>query len=219
MKLHRFYTPHIEDTFTVDNVEQIHQWKKVFRMKTGEKAIFFDGSGYEFLCEFTDLDKDFAEVKVLEKTERPSLKPLTLAISIPKKDNFELIIEKATELGVTTIIPLISERTEKKNVNMERARKIALEASEQSGRVTLPEILEPVVLQNFNLAGVVLDPKGEKREITEDVIVIGPEGGWSDAELAHFKSKNLPIVSIGEQVLRVETAAIAILGKQTLCRW
>ena len=188
-------------------------------MKTGEHAIFFDGSGYEFLCEFTNLDKNFAEIKVLEKNIKPELKKLVLAIAIPKKDNFELIIEKATELGVTTIIPLISERTEKKNVNMDRARKIAVEASEQSGRVTVPEIYEPVVLQNFNLAGVVLDPKGEKREITEDVLIIGPEGGWSDKELEYFKSKNLPIVSIGEQVLRVETAAIAILGKQTLCRW
>lgn len=216
MKLHRFYTPHIEDTFTVDNIDQIHQWKKVFRMKTGEKAIFFDGSGYEFLCEFINLDKDFAEIKVLEKTERPSLKPLTLAISIPKKDNFELIIEKATELGVTTIIPLISERTEKKNVNMDRARKIALEASEQSGRVTVPEIYEPVVLQNFNLAGVVLDPRGEKREITEDVLFIGPEGGWSEKEIEYFKSKNLPIVSLGGQVLRVETAAIAVIAKLLL---
>lgn len=216
MKLHRFYVPHIEDNFTIDNIDQIHQWKKVFRMKTGEKAIFFDGSEYEFLCEFTNLEKDFAEIRVLEKTERPSLKPFTLAIAIPKKDNFELIIEKATELGVTTIIPLISERTEKKNINLERARKIALEASEQSGRVTIPEIYEPVVLQNFNLSGAVLDPKGEKREIIENVVIIGPEGGWSDAELSYFKSKNLPIVSIGEQVLRVETAAIAVLAKLLL---
>jgi 16S rRNA (uracil1498-N3)-methyltransferase len=219
MKLHRFFVPHIEDVFTVTDADQIHQWKRVFRMKTGDKALFFDGSGFEFLGEFTDLDKEFAEVKILEKTLKPELKKLTLAISIPKKDNFELIIEKATELGVTTIIPLISERTEKKNVNMDRARKIALEASEQSGRVTVPEIHEPVVLQNFNLAAVVLDPRGERREITEDVLMIGPEGGWSEKEIEYFKSKNLPIVSIGEQVLRVETAAIAILGKQTLCRW
>lgn len=216
MKLHRFFVPHIEDIFTVTDTDQIHQWKRVFRMKTGDQALFFDGSGFEFLGVFTDLDKEFAEVKVLDKKMKPELKKITLAISIPKKDNFELIIEKATELGITTIIPLISERTEKKNINMSRARKIAIEASEQSGRVTIPEIYEPIVLYDFKLNGVVLDPRGERREITEDVLMIGPEGGWSEKEIEYFKSKNLPIISIGEQVLRVETAAIAVLAKLLL---
>ena len=151
-----------------------------------------------------------------------------LIAALIKKDNFEWIIEKATELGVTGIIPVISERSEKKSLNMERGNKILVEASEQSGRVTLPQLKNPQslaeVIQSVTQADeekmnlISIDPEGKpwpksgfgQFDSKPAGIFVGPEGGWSDRELEMFKEAGIAIYSIGSQVLRAETAAVAV---------
>jgi 16S rRNA (uracil1498-N3)-methyltransferase len=156
-------------------------------------------------------------------------------MALIKKDNFEWVLEKCTELGVSRFVPIMAERSEKKNIDIERAKRIIKEACEQCGRGDLPELLEiknlDEILSEENL--ITFDGDGEKlqsRKFSEvlgfpDVaydatsgqtirklpalsLLIGPEGGWSDRELAKFKEKNMPIYSLGNLTLRAETAAI-----------
>lgn len=228
MRIHRFYT----DTsisgqkFTIEDRDMVHQWRSVFRYNVGSQVILFDGSGTDYLCLITLLTNSSASLEVVEELsggEEPKRK-VTLCLGLIKKDNFELVVEKATELGVTEIIPVLCERSEKKNLNIERLKKIVIEASEQSGRGTVPVVREiidlPELLQEGNLPKKKLllhldgeyvgDALGDEGE--EIVIFIGPEGGWSENELKIFETFGIPQTSLGSQVLRAETAAIATLS-------
>jgi 16S rRNA (uracil1498-N3)-methyltransferase len=125
------------------------------------------------------------------------------------------VVEKSTELGIQRIIPLITDRVIKKSVNKERLQKIATEASEQSGRISVPEIREPQKLKDF-----LEENKGkkiyfahinEKEQVDlekESIVFVGPEGGWTDGEISLLEEyKGIPL-SLGKNVLRAETAAI-----------
>jgi 16S rRNA (uracil1498-N3)-methyltransferase len=132
-------------------------------------------------------------------------------------------VQKATEIGVNHVVPVLCERSEKKNLNMERLEKIAIEASEQSGRgdvpkihdvVKLSELLKKDLLPNraiyFDLNGISLKEAVKDSDTKDIAVFVGPEGGWSEAEVAEFKKYNIQAVTLGSQVLRAETAAIAI---------
>ena len=179
-----------------------------------------------------------------------------LCASIVKKDNFEWIVEKATELGVTHIIPVISERSEKKSLNEERLKKIALEASEQSGRGSVPTIhgiisLNELIVDRASLGNSAAHSDTESKEIEPDghssghlipvntksiafhtegvswrsdlqkfgrsdlpiAVFIGPEGGWSPDEISLFHENKIPVICLGSQVLRAETAVVVILSQ------
>lgn len=206
--------------FSVTNETLLNQWRNVLRMEDGDKVIFFDGSGDESLCEFVSLSKKNALLKVLEtkKGLAPS-REVTLYLALIKKDNFELALEKATELGVSHIVPVQADRSEKKGVNYERAEKILREASEQSGRATVPTIGEVIDIKKIPDEVVVFDPRGEisareyfAKHVTSPISVfIGPEGGFTDAEMNLFRARNIPIVTTGAQILRAETAVIVAL--------
>ncbi len=141
-----------------------------------------------------------------------------------KKDLFEMIVQKATELGVTHIVPVVSERSEKKSINDERLKKILTEAAEQSLRSRLPT-LHPIKSLEEALSDVIVSPRAVRvalhtsgephlRETlnSPDVsLFIGPEGGWSESELTLFKEHSVKIFSLKAPVLRSETAAIAAL--------
>ena len=227
MRIHRFYigTPILDKKIEISDRELIHQWKSVFRYNVGSQVILFDGNGKDFLCIITLLSNSSTSVEVVEELdggEKPK-RDVTLCMALIKKDNFELIAEKATELGVTRIIPILCERSEKKNLNMERIRKIVIEASEQSGRGTVPEIREirelGELLQEGNLPNKKLLMHLDGQHINDVIdneeeiaIFIGPEGGWSENELMVFKTFGVDNISLGSQVLRAETAAIATLS-------
>lgn len=227
MRIHRFYigTPILDKKIEISDRELIHQWKSVFRYNVGSQVILFDGNGKDFLCIITLLSNSSTSVEVVEELdggEKPK-RDVTLCMALIKKDNFELIAEKATELGVTRIIPILCERSEKKNLNMERIRKIVIEASEQSGRGTVPEIREirelGELLQEGNLPNKKLLMHLDGKHINDVIdneeeiaIFIGPEGGWSENELMVFKTFGVDNISLGSQVLRAETAAIATLS-------
>ena len=141
---------------------------------------------------------------------------------ILKKDKNDFVLQKATELGVRNFVPLITSRSQKKDINIERAKKIIKEASEQCGRSDIPEIREPITLHEalneyteFPLFVC------QKTDIYQDKLqnidkfglLIGPEGGWSDAEIMQFKTHKLKTINIADFTLRAETAAIIAVAK------
>jgi len=143
-----------------------------------------------------------------------------LYVSILKKDNFEVVTQKATEVGATKIVPIISARTIKKDVNMERLRRIATEASEQSGRTVVPEISVPIDFavavdlareNDVNYAFEKEMPEFDNVAVQKFKSVglfIGPEGGWLPEELDKMKQNKFVFAGLGKNVLRAETAAI-----------
>ncbi len=252
MRLHRFYIEQkIEGVgeITLTAAELIHQLVNVFRFQVGDKVILFDGSGFEYECEISTLGKKNVSVKILMR-KSPLGRPqdeaasVSLYLSLIKKSNFELAAEKCTEAGVAEIHPLISERSEKKDLNMERLNKIVKEASEQSGRVTLPKVfgvtdLETAVSQAvtdgkrcvtfhtttsaehnrppFNRPRHQNDTPSSSDEGDSSkptATFIGPEGGWSDSEMELFRKNDFEILSLGQNILRAETAAIVAVWSQ-----
>ena len=175
----------------------------------------------------------------------PSKVQITLLMSLIKNDNFDLVLQKATELGVSEIVPIITERTIKKDLNMARSQRILVEASEQCGRSDVP-VINPIkklgdAVSELNsvVAGVTeggvktgnitgkgsvgvfvcnqsgLDIKDilkKKNSYTDLIFLIGPEGGWSPKEIKLFEDSKIQFVKINQNVLRAETAAIAILS-------
>lgn len=227
MKLHRFYIEekiNKSDAITLSDRELIDQWRNVLRFQVGREIVLFDGTGTEFHGQIESLTKDTATVsclKIVENNIYPKT-DLTLYISMIKKDKFEWVLQKGTELGVSRFVPIVSERTEKVNVNIERAQKIIREAAEQSGRVTLPTLSEvtPIkeAIDNCETSFFALEQGGEtfhSLDLGGSVsFFIGPEGGWADKEKEMFDDK---LVSISDSTLRAETASIAV-SALVLCR-
>jgi len=236
MRLHRFYVGHkmgSEKEITVLNADLAHQLSNVFRLKADDQIIIFDGTGFEYVSQIISLNKKEVILRIIKAVDKsPEVgkeNKVSLYMSLIKKGNFELAVEKCTELGVDEIHPIISERSEKKDINMERLNKIVKEASEQSGRVILPQIyphltLEMAVSQakTQNEEWVVFHtttpssechPSLEKEGKENIAIFVGPEGGWTKKEIELFKKNNFKICSLGQNILRAETAAIVGVSK------
>lgn len=225
MKLQRFYVRETignKAKLTLRDEKLAHQLRSVFRFKTGDSVIMFDDSGFEYVTSIANLTNKEVDVTILEKNTScvTQKKNVHIFQSLIKKDNFEWILEKCTEIGVKEFTPVISERTEKKNLNHERGNTIMIEASEQSGRCDVPKLhhtksLAAILLEHgnnliaFHLGGERFDV--EKTLNTHDIkVLIGPEGGWSDKEVELMTSVGIKIYSLGTQTLRAETAAIAV---------
>jgi 16S rRNA (uracil1498-N3)-methyltransferase len=201
----------------------LHQFNRVLKFKPGELLVVFDGKGRYLKCEIEDLQKRGCVLNVLEDTTKHEngTKLINLYFGIPKKSKFEVILEKGTEVGVMSFNPLKTKRTEKNNVKMERAKKILVEASEQSENPILP-LLRDVqdledVLQSLNLNNTFVFHTGGKQLSLEEStlynevnILIGPEGGWSQDEIQLFKDGGFSLYKVGESVLKTETACIVI---------
>lgn len=237
MKIQRFFLTNqpLDKTrgelISITDPKLIRQWRNVFRMKAGDEIILLDNSGYEYPAKFLPAQgwsasgrgKNKAEFEILNKIKNEVIpkREVVLYQSLIKKDKFEWVVQKATELGVSEFVPVLSERSEKKDLNMERLAVIAREATEQSGRGKLPKFNEllklPEALESIKNDSVVFDASGIHFDSTRSTlyvprltIFIGPEGGWSPGELDLFKSKNIPVVSLGNMTLRAETAAVAV---------
>ena len=256
MRLHRFYTTEQigeGKNITIDSAELVNQVRRVFRLGIGDSIIIFNGTGFDYECKIDGFEKSTkisteSIIKLTVATSRRSAfspgrdasegksswREIILCAAVVKKDTFEWIVEKATELGVSRVVPVMAERSEKKSLNEERLRKIAVEASEQSGRgdvpdisgiAPLPDVLDEMVDKatvdstHFSqLKCVVFHTEGESFKASECVgagplaVFIGPEGGWSPAELEMFHAKKIPLRCLGPQVLRAETAVVAALS-------
>lgn len=225
MRLHRFYTTeNLEGRAEIKIFDEklLHQLRDVFRLTAGSEIIFFDGRGTDYKFSVNILSKkEGVFEKISEEDVYVPEKKVTLLMSVIKKENFELAVEKATEIGVTKIVPVLSERTLQKNLNTERLQRIMIEASEQCGRGDIPDLGETVDLETalqeyldiiaFDITGGNLETLS--KDISSPKILIGPEGGWSEKELELLKEKNISIAKLGDTTLRAETAAIVASAK------
>ncbi len=234
MRLHRFYVSQpLGEEVVIEGSSIIKQWLKVFRYKQGDFVILFNGDGYDYTYTLIASTPSLCTLSLSEKNivARSSHKSF-LFLSVIKKDLFELVVEKATESGVTDIVPLITEHTEKKNLNIERLKTIIKEASEQCGRNDLPVLHNQLTFSNSfsflvsnnispentyitTLFGKplreVLTTRISSQESTTTsplAFFVGPEGGWSEDEEEVIKDKHVAAVSLGKTVLRAETAGI-----------
>jgi 16S rRNA (uracil1498-N3)-methyltransferase len=201
------------------NPENIKQIKGVLRLEIGDKIILGDGKGMsaEAIILSMSLDKIVCSLEKIENKNELN-REVNLYLAILKKENFELAVQKATEVGVSNIIPIVTDRTIKTGLNMDRIEKIIREASEQSGRNTLPT-LSPIL--NFPAAiayGSAAEEKiifhlvQENYQVTKNAksvsIFIGPEGGFTEKEISLAEKAGYTVSSLGALTLRGETAAI-----------
>jgi 16S rRNA (uracil1498-N3)-methyltransferase len=180
MKIHRFYLPEslALEKLEIKDKNLIHQLNKVLKLKAGEKIILFNGRGEEALGAIEKITNHELSITIekLENKENLIKNKVTLCCAILKKENFELVVQKATEIGVNMIVPLITARTIKTRLNLERLNKIIIEASEQSGRVTIPEISEPIKFEK-----AVMEAKGTNYFFhTDEDLSNGSEGTLSE---------------------------------------
>ena len=224
----RLYNPDsIEENSTnLLSKEHTHYVVNVMRLKRGSNINFFNSEG-EWKSEIVFLDKDRVEVKIIEKIKQPKgLSNIELAICLVKKNPMEIILQKATELGVSKIIPIISERTEVKELNYDRANKIVIEATEQSNQLSPPEIFEVTKLKDFldNLDGtsklLFADVNSTKNLNAETLkqgnqitVLIGPEGDFSPSERdSILGNSNVTSFTISRNILRSDTAVISAIS-------
>jgi len=224
----RLYNPDsIEENSTnLLSKEHTHYVVNVMRLKRGSNINFFNSEG-EWKSEIVFLDKDRVEVKIIEKIKQPKgLSNIELAICLVKKNPMETILQKATELGVSKITPIISERTEVKELNYDRANKIVIEATEQSNQLSPPKISEVTKLKDFlnNLDGSskllfadVNSTQNLKAETLEEgnsiSVLIGPEGDFSPSERdLILGNSNVTSFTISRNILRSDTAVISAIS-------
>jgi len=199
--------------------ETAKQIALVLKLKIGEKIELCDNQGISALVEISKINKNDIDVLIKEKMDNKKIPDnnVILFCAVLKKENFELVVQKATECGASKIIPIISARTVKTGLNIERLRKIAHEASEQSDRNTVPEISEPIkfidAIKNLEGKKFLFDSSGSPLnssaiKIEKINIFIGPEGGWTPEEITLVRENNFHIASLGHLTLRGETAAI-----------
>lgn len=218
-------------TVTGDDLRHI---RTVLRKQPGDLLTLLDGKGGEYTVRITAIGKTEVVTEIVDRKARPAPCPrIVLGQGIAKADKMDWIVQKATELGVWSIVPLVTERTivkvkdEEKRVA--RWQKIAREAAMQSGRAEIPQVERISSFKDFLMTPdrdpmtILLMPWEEgTRPIKEVlrsrpdarnvVVLIGPEGGFSQAEADSAHSKGFELVSLGPNILRTETASLAVLS-------
>lgn len=233
MTRRRFHAP--PEAFKQQTValgtDEARHLREVLRLKTGDEVYVFDGRGREFRCVVVTSRRDSAELRIeaeIEPAKPESHLQLNLCIALLKGDKFDLVVQKATELGVTKITPLITRyadihlRDESDSTKrVARWQRIALEAAKQSGRAFVPEISLPVQFESVldtNGLGVMFSERGgesfenlTRTPTSQSVtVLVGSEGGWSDEEIETARARNFHVITLGGRVLRAETAAITV---------
>ncbi len=227
----RYYAPHLSDADACAlEGSEFHHLTRVMRAGLGDQVVLFDGRGNSAECRITGLTKTCASLQILERHGEPQevTADVVLATAIPKSDRFRWLVEKATELGVSRLIPLQTTRsvTEPGSNKLDKMRVTVIEACKQSGRDRLMTIDAVTDWKSFlkcvpDIGTLVLaDPGGtpvaEVREMRLKpgdrplVLLIGPEGGFTDAEVIQAVDAGGRCISLGLRILRTETAAIAL---------
>ena len=227
MTRRRFFAPPSAFNFTKRTItltaEEARHLREVLRLKPGDEVSVFDGVGKEFRARVAQARREFAELDLDEEIQpaRPeSPLQITLAVALLKGEKFDLVVQKATELGVYKLTPLMTRFADIKlrdesdaSKRVARWRRIALEAAKQCGRAVVPEVERPAsfesVLKNPCLLFSEKGGQGLTRIDTNFVTaIVGSEGGWSDEELDQARAAGAQIVTLGGRILRAETAAI-----------
>ena len=197
----------------------------VLRLGVGAELLLFDGSSGEWLARIAEAGKKRMGLAVERRTREPETIPdVCLAFAPVKRAQTDWLVEKATELGAARLIPVMTRRTVAERVRLDRLQSIAIEAAEQCGRTVLPEIAEPLPLAKLveqRAPGRTLyfadeqggEPASTAFEPGPALILIGPEGGFTDDERAKVRAQqNSVAISLGPRILRAETAALAALS-------
>lgn len=229
----------IDDDIVTIKGDDIKHIKNVLRLKENDEISVCDNNDNEYIVKLDSISNEAVKGSIVERTNiiRESNVNITLYQGFPKASKMDMIIQKATELGVKRIVPVITDRTivkikdkKKENKKIERFKKIAIEASKQCKRGTIPEVTTVMSVdmivdeikknESFTIVPYEDENKlGIKNFIGEvknkDInIIIGPEGGFTEIEISKFKDINSKIISLGPRILRTETAgftAIAIV--------
>ncbi len=240
--MHRFYIPAAiwNPDQLILSPEESHHALDVLRLTAGQRVVVFNGLGTEITAEIVDPAKNGVTLKAQQTGKTPRLRTaITLGQAIPKGKNMDLIVQKATELGATVIAPILSERTivqidpadsEKKRVKWQE---VVIEAAKQCGQNWLPTVTTPLTPRAFFEQGqrydltliaslqpdahplkkVLADVVSETGQLPASVLIlIGPEGDFTPAEIALAKSNGARPISLGPIVLRTETASIYSLS-------
>lgn len=243
--MHKFYCPNLDFTqeeTAITASQELHHLRDVLRINAGEQILLFNGKGEDALAKIISISSRQVNVKILSIEKTMPIEPaIILACAIPKKSKFEMIVEKATELGVAAIIPLKTKRTEL-NLNNDRLKKkelryhaVAVNASKQSKRSIIPDIypitnFESAIrqLKNdtviftpslFDKTRNILDAFSNVVKPKKIAFLIGPEGDFTEEEYS-FANKNGCIgVSLGKTILKVETAAICAIACANQYYW
>ncbi|HEY4283818.1 MAG TPA: 16S rRNA (uracil(1498)-N(3))-methyltransferase [Chthoniobacterales bacterium] len=262
--MHRFYVSpeHWNPDHLILTEGEAHHARDVLRLKSGDKAVLFNGRGREVTAEIIDASNKELRFRKLTETETPPLKcRITLGQAIPKGKNMDLIVQKAVEIGVAEICPLISQRTvvdldpDAASLKQTKWQQIAIEAAKQCGQNWLPQVRGPQTLKNFfGEEGVAVvaaaTTESKNRRLTQPplqhfdlqligslqpdaqhlkkilahyteehanrpssvLMLVGPEGDFTPAELALAKSHGCLPITLGPIILKVETAAIYCLS-------
>ncbi|MEN0038185.1 MAG: 16S rRNA (uracil(1498)-N(3))-methyltransferase [Cellvibrio sp.] len=232
MRIPRIFTEQRLQTGELAELEESasHHLSKVLRMQAGRELILFNGKGGEFAATIHEVSKKHVTVSVATHTadNRESPLVLELAIGISRGERFEWVLQKATELGVTKITPLITERTEVKvggdrqEKMLDRWQQILVSACEQCQRNLLPELSAPIHISDWlNTVNsefrFVLHHRDSKtlpadQKPNSVSLLIGPEGGLSETEITLAQEKNFNALTLGPRVLRTETAPVAAIS-------
>jgi 16S rRNA (uracil1498-N3)-methyltransferase len=240
MTRRRFYAP--PEAFSPEaksarlGLEETRHLRDVLRLKSGDEIFLFDGAGREFQGKLLTVGREFAEVEVTAEVDPANPEsPLafTLAVGLLKGEKFDLVIQKATELGVANLIPVVTSRADvrlKSDDDAERKvtrwRRIALEATKQCGRARLMNVEKPMNFSDLiktpsapnalhlmfaELGGdSLVSALGQAKQVTSVSALVGSEGGWDDDEIDQARGAGWKIVTLGGRTLRAETATIVI---------
>jgi 16S rRNA (uracil1498-N3)-methyltransferase len=233
MQRHRFYaTPLQFDRYTVTlDSDESHHLSRVLRLSEGARVFVFDGLGNEWECEVSRVSRGAVELNLIGLLDDVVESPLNLILAqaLIKGDKFDWVVQKATELGVTRIVPLITDHSDRRSAGdsagrrLERWRRIAHESVKQCGRRRPVEITDLINFEDFcqTEAGknnLIFSERGGLKPcdvvakfgwIRELSLFVAPEGGWSDSEIELSGKSGVIPVHLGPRILRTETAAIA----------
>jgi 16S rRNA (uracil1498-N3)-methyltransferase len=236
--VHRFFAPAFDpgdDTVTLPKDEAEHL-TRVLRIGVGETVSVFDGRGHEFLARVLVAARRSVQVQLLSRVDpiAESLVTLTLVQAVLKGDKMDDVIRDAVMLGASSIQPIVSHRSEAtvgallRGARPDRWRRVALASVKQSRRAVLPDIRTPLTLESYfdepppalrlmlvePAANTAVEPIGALRRepIPQDAaLLVGPEGGWDDAECSAALARGLRLVSLGPRTLRADAAPLAAL--------
>ena len=238
MTRRRFFAP--REAFSAAGVtlgaEEARHLRDVLRLRPGDEAFVFDGEGREYSCVVREVGRGAVTLDVRERVEplRPeSPLDLALCLALLKGEKFDLVVQKATELGVTRIVPVLTRRADVRlrdggdTSRGARWRRLALEAAKQSGRARIPTVADPVAVaalladeEHAAGARLMFAERGGRGliEIAGEfgarpgraAALVGPEGGWEDEEIARAREAGWAVVTLGGRTLRAETAAVAV---------
>ena len=233
--MHRFYHSNSLDLNQIIILDEFssHHALRVMRVKVGDFLILFNGDGFEYRGRISDINKKTINVEILSKEKNNNESPIIINLfqSISSNEKMDMVIQKATELGVSSIQPIFTSRSTVK-LSLDRTKKrlihwrqVAISACEQSGRSKIPVIKSPIEFDQIsegiktNSLNLLLHPDNLEEssnlpnEYSGDInIFIGPEGGFSQDEALLLKKQNCTNIQLGTRILRTETAPLAIIA-------